>query len=47
VDGSLGAWVYIMSCLYPLHHKPKLTLTSIFTLLPVVHKYVNLFDSGN
>jgi hypothetical protein len=39
VDGSLGAWTYILSDLYPLHDAPDLTLGSVYTLLPVVHKY--------
>jgi hypothetical protein len=39
VDGSLGVWSYILSCLYPLHDQPELTLGSVYTLLPVVHKY--------
>ncbi|KAG1669273.1 hypothetical protein FOA52_003311 [Chlamydomonas sp. UWO 241] len=39
VTGSLGTWIYILSCLYPLHNHPELTLGSVFTLLPVVHKY--------
>jgi hypothetical protein len=39
VDGSVGAWTYILSCLYPLHDQPELTLSSVYTLLPVVHKY--------
>ncbi|KAG1670273.1 hypothetical protein FOA52_003623 [Chlamydomonas sp. UWO 241] len=39
VDGSLGAWTYILSCLYPLHDQPELTLLSVYTLLPIVHKY--------
>ncbi|KAG1656642.1 hypothetical protein FOA52_008866 [Chlamydomonas sp. UWO 241] len=39
VDGSLGTWAYILSCLCPLHDQPELTLLSVYTLLPVVHKY--------
>jgi hypothetical protein len=39
VDGSLGTWTYILSCLYPLHDQPELTLGSAYSLLPVVHKY--------
>ncbi|KAG1671685.1 hypothetical protein FOA52_007476 [Chlamydomonas sp. UWO 241] len=39
VDGSLGTWTYMQSCLYPFHNQPKLTLGSVFTLLPVAHKY--------
>ncbi|KAG1662143.1 hypothetical protein FOA52_011016 [Chlamydomonas sp. UWO 241] len=39
VDGSLSLWTYILSCLYPLHDQPKLTLSSVYMLLPVVHKY--------
>ncbi|KAG1670269.1 hypothetical protein FOA52_003619 [Chlamydomonas sp. UWO 241] len=39
VDGSLGTWTYILSCLYPLHDQPELTPLSVHTLLPVVHKY--------
>ncbi|KAG1669269.1 hypothetical protein FOA52_003307 [Chlamydomonas sp. UWO 241] len=39
VTGSLGTWIYILSCLYPLHNQPVLTLGSVFTLLPVVHKF--------
>jgi hypothetical protein len=41
VDGSLGAWLYILMDLLPLHDPPALTLGGVFTLLPVVHKYVN------
>ncbi|KAG1657553.1 hypothetical protein FOA52_005439 [Chlamydomonas sp. UWO 241] len=39
VDGSLGAWTYILSCLLPLHDQPDLTLHAGYALLPVVHKY--------
>jgi len=39
VDGSFGSWTYILSCLYPLHDSPAITLGSVLTLLPVVHKY--------
>ncbi|KAG1656641.1 hypothetical protein FOA52_008865 [Chlamydomonas sp. UWO 241] len=39
VDGSIGTWTYIVSCLYLLHDQPDLTLRSVYTLLPVVHKY--------
>jgi hypothetical protein len=39
VDGSPGAWTYILSDLYPLHDAPALTLGSAHMLLPVVHKY--------
>ena len=39
VDGSLGAWTYILSCIYPLHDQPELTMGSVYALLPVVHKY--------
>ncbi|KAG1680618.1 hypothetical protein FOA52_015067 [Chlamydomonas sp. UWO 241] len=39
VDGSLSAWTYILSCVYPFHEQPNLTLSSVHTLLPVVHKY--------
>ncbi|KAG1655048.1 hypothetical protein FOA52_003804 [Chlamydomonas sp. UWO 241] len=39
VDGSLGTWTFIRTCLYPLHDQPDLTLPSVYTLLPVVHKY--------
>ncbi|KAG1680629.1 hypothetical protein FOA52_015078 [Chlamydomonas sp. UWO 241] len=39
VDGSLGTWTYIQSCLYLLHDQPDLTLPSVYALLPVVHKY--------
>jgi hypothetical protein len=39
VDGSLGTWTYILSDLYPSFDPPALTLSSVFTLLPVVHKY--------
>jgi hypothetical protein len=39
VDGSFGTWTYILSDLYPMHDSPALTLGSVLTLLPVVHKY--------
>ncbi|KAG1679813.1 hypothetical protein FOA52_012725 [Chlamydomonas sp. UWO 241] len=39
VDGSLGAWSYILSDLYPLHDPPALIWAGVFVLLPVVHKY--------
>ncbi|KAG1680628.1 hypothetical protein FOA52_015077 [Chlamydomonas sp. UWO 241] len=39
VDGSLGTWTYILSDLYPQYDPPALTLSSVYTLLPVVHKY--------
>ncbi|KAG1674726.1 hypothetical protein FOA52_013561 [Chlamydomonas sp. UWO 241] len=39
VDGSFGTWIYILSDLYPLHDPPALTLGSVLTMLPVVHKY--------
>jgi hypothetical protein len=39
VDGSFGTWTYIESYLSQLHDQPKLTLSSVFTMLPVVHKY--------
>ncbi|KAG1666999.1 hypothetical protein FOA52_014311 [Chlamydomonas sp. UWO 241] len=39
VDGSLGAWTYVLMDLYPLHDPPALTWGSVFTLLPVAHKY--------
>jgi hypothetical protein len=39
VDGSLGAWMYVVRYLYPEHDPPALTLSSVHTLLPVVHKY--------
>ncbi|KAG1670967.1 hypothetical protein FOA52_011402 [Chlamydomonas sp. UWO 241] len=39
VDGSIGVWTYILSCLYPLHDQPHLTLRAVYALLPVVHKY--------
>ncbi|KAG1667959.1 hypothetical protein FOA52_008331 [Chlamydomonas sp. UWO 241] len=39
VDGSLSAWTYIMSDLYPLIEPPPLTLGGVYVLLPVVHKY--------
>ncbi|KAG1664744.1 hypothetical protein FOA52_004752 [Chlamydomonas sp. UWO 241] len=42
VDGNLGTWTYMLSCLYPPHDQPELTFESVYTLLPVVHKY-NLF----
>jgi hypothetical protein len=39
VDGSRSAWTYILSDLHPLVDPPSLTLSSVYTLLPVVHKY--------
>jgi hypothetical protein len=39
VDGSLGAWTYVLMDLYPLLDPPALTWGSVFTLLPVAHKY--------
>ncbi|KAG1679164.1 hypothetical protein FOA52_000520 [Chlamydomonas sp. UWO 241] len=39
VDGSLGAWTYILSDLYPLHDAPPFTWVDVYMLLPVVHKY--------
>ncbi|KAG1670265.1 hypothetical protein FOA52_003615 [Chlamydomonas sp. UWO 241] len=39
VDGSLGLWTYILSYLYPEHDPPGLSLSSVYMLLPVVHKY--------
>ncbi|KAG1679806.1 hypothetical protein FOA52_012718 [Chlamydomonas sp. UWO 241] len=39
VDGSLGAWTYILSDLYPLPDATGLTLGSVYVLLPVAHKY--------
>jgi hypothetical protein len=39
VDGSLGAWTFIMSDLYPQLDAPPLTLGGVYVLLPVVHKY--------
>jgi hypothetical protein len=39
VDGSLGTWIYILNLLYPLHEPPALDLSSVYTLLPTVHKY--------
>ncbi|KAG1667000.1 hypothetical protein FOA52_014312 [Chlamydomonas sp. UWO 241] len=39
VDGSFGAWAYILMDLYPLHDPPALTWGSVYTLLPVAHKY--------
>ncbi|KAG1663813.1 hypothetical protein FOA52_013378 [Chlamydomonas sp. UWO 241] len=39
VDGSLSAWTYILSDLYPLLDPPPLTMGGVFVLLPVVHKY--------
>ncbi|KAG1679429.1 hypothetical protein FOA52_007721 [Chlamydomonas sp. UWO 241] len=37
-DGSLGAWIYILSDLYPQYEPHALTLGSVYTLIPVVHK---------
>jgi hypothetical protein len=44
VDGTLGAWTYILSFLYPLltpalHKQPEIIMSGVYTLLPVVHKY--------
>ncbi|KAG1673749.1 hypothetical protein FOA52_002318 [Chlamydomonas sp. UWO 241] len=39
VDGSFGAWTYILSDLHQQRDPPALTLGSVLTLLPVVHKY--------
>ncbi|KAG1673777.1 hypothetical protein FOA52_002346 [Chlamydomonas sp. UWO 241] len=39
VDGSFGTWAYILSDLYPQYEPPALTLGSVLTQLPVVHKY--------
>ncbi|KAG1670276.1 hypothetical protein FOA52_003626 [Chlamydomonas sp. UWO 241] len=33
------AWTYILSDLYPQFDPPALTLSSVYTLLPVMHKY--------
>ncbi|KAG1670268.1 hypothetical protein FOA52_003618 [Chlamydomonas sp. UWO 241] len=38
VDGSLGSWTYVLGYLYPEHDPPALTLSSVYTLLPVVQK---------
>ncbi|KAG1677559.1 hypothetical protein FOA52_014457 [Chlamydomonas sp. UWO 241] len=39
VDGSLGTWSFILSDIYPQYSPPFLTLSSVYMLLPVVHKY--------
>mmetsp|Transcript_17571 Transcript_17571/g.52811 ORF Transcript_17571/g.52811 Transcript_17571/m.52811 type:complete len:215 (-) Transcript_17571:209-853(-) len=39
VDGSLGAWTYILMWMHPQHEEPPLTLGGAYTLLPVAHKY--------
>ncbi|KAG1674608.1 hypothetical protein FOA52_001857 [Chlamydomonas sp. UWO 241] len=39
VDGSLGPWNHILSHLYPQYDPPALSLCSVFTPLPVAHKY--------
>jgi hypothetical protein len=39
VDGSLGTWAYILSDLNQQREPPALTMDSVYTLLPVVHKY--------
>jgi hypothetical protein len=39
VDGSLGTWTYILNDLHHQRDPPALTLGSVLTLLPVVHKY--------
>jgi hypothetical protein len=39
VDGSLGSWIYILRDLSQQRDPPALTLSSVYTLLPVVHKY--------
>ncbi|KAG1667002.1 hypothetical protein FOA52_014314 [Chlamydomonas sp. UWO 241] len=38
VDGSLGAWTYVVMDLSLLHDPPR-TWGSVYTLLPVAHKY--------
>ncbi len=40
VDGSHEAWAGILTRIYPMYPRPKLTLTSVFSMLPVAHKYV-------
>ncbi|KAG1655836.1 hypothetical protein FOA52_013292 [Chlamydomonas sp. UWO 241] len=39
VDGSLGSWTYIMADLHQLREPPALSLSGVYELLPVVHKY--------
>ncbi|KAG1670275.1 hypothetical protein FOA52_003625 [Chlamydomonas sp. UWO 241] len=39
VDGNLDTWTYILKDLYPQYDPPALTLSSVYKLLPVVHKY--------
>ncbi|KAG1655834.1 hypothetical protein FOA52_013290 [Chlamydomonas sp. UWO 241] len=39
VDGSLGSWTYIMTDLHQLPEPPALSLSGVYELLPVVHKY--------
>ncbi|KAG1673776.1 hypothetical protein FOA52_002345 [Chlamydomonas sp. UWO 241] len=39
VDGSFGAWTFILSDLYPRRDAPTLKLGSVLIVLPVVHKY--------
>eukprot|EP00955_Chlamydomonas_euryale_P073071 361614-Chlamydomonas_euryale.AAC.5 len=39
VEGSLGAWTYILMWISPQHLQPALTLGSVSVVLPVAHKY--------
>ncbi|KAG1670267.1 hypothetical protein FOA52_003617 [Chlamydomonas sp. UWO 241] len=39
LDRCHGTWTYILKYLYPQYESPALTLSSAYTLLPVVHKY--------
>jgi hypothetical protein len=38
LDGSLEAWAGILTHVYPMYPRPKLTLASVFAMLPVAHK---------
>jgi hypothetical protein len=42
VEGRLGTWTYIMTDLHQQRDPPALTMSSVYTLLSVVHKYVGL-----
>ncbi|KAG1659194.1 hypothetical protein FOA52_005672 [Chlamydomonas sp. UWO 241] len=39
VEGSMAAWRNIMSRLYPMHPRPKLTVQGAYEMLPVAHQY--------
>jgi hypothetical protein len=39
VDGSLGSWTYLLTCLYAMHDQPELTVEAAYSLLPLAHKY--------